>query len=379
MYNKILIFAQSVIQNERMDLTKYIFKPAKHKGKAIILIQFQFDQNLIDDLRKRFPSAKWSASKKSWYLPDLPVVREVIQMSKKNNVHTKVKSIHPANQQTYLGLNEQLTLKKYSESTRRIYLAEFQHLLSLLDDYYVGDLNPKRLKDYFLYCLKVEKMSERKMNGKINAIKFFFEQVLHRPKMFFDIQRPKKPRTLPKMLSKTEVKKLFRVTTNLKHRVALQLCYGMGLRVSEVVNLKIVDIDSKRMVVHVRGAKGKKDRYVPLPKTILPELRQYYLEYRPKQYLFEGQYGNAYAKSSLQQVFRYAMQKANIKKEIGIHGLRHSYATHLLESGADMRFIQELLGHNSIKTTQVYTKVTPRSKSKITSPLENMFHYQIKL
>lgn len=372
MYNNILIFAQSVIQNERMDLTKYIFKPAKHKGKAIILIQFQFDQNLIDDLRKRFPSAKWSASKKSWYLPDLPVVREVIQMSKKNNVHTKVKSIHPANQQAYLGLNEQLTLKKYSESTRRIYLAEFQHLLSLLDDYYVGDLNPKRLKDYFLYCLKVEKMSERKMNGKINAIKFFFEQVLHRPKMFFDIPRPKKPRTLPKMLSKTEVKKLFRVTTNLKHRVALQLCYGMGLRVSEVVNLKIVDIDSKRMVVHVRGAKGKKDRYVPLPKTILPELRQYYLEYRPKQYLFEGQYGNAYAKSSLQQVFRYAMQKANIKKEIGIHGLRHSYATHLLESGADMRFIQELLGHNSIKTTQVYTKVTPRSKSKITSPLDQL-------
>ncbi|MCB0463387.1 MAG: tyrosine-type recombinase/integrase [Flavobacteriaceae bacterium] len=355
-----------------MDLTKYTFKPSRHRNKNIILIQFPFDQNLIAALRKRFPSAKWSASKKSWYLPDLPVVRKAIQMQEKNSVAVKVKSIHPLNQQAYLDLNKQLTLKKYSLSTKRIYLAEFKHLLTLLDDYYVGNLNPKRLKDYFLYCLKVEKMSERKMNGKINAIKFFFEQVLHRPKMFFDIPRPKKPQTLPKMLSKTEVKKLFRVTTNLKHRVALQLCYGMGLRVSEVVNIKIVDVDSKRMVLHVRGAKGKKDRYVPLPNSILPQLREYYLTFRPKVYLFEGQYGNAYAKSSLQQVFRFAMKKANINKEIGIHGLRHSYATHLLESGADMRFIQELLGHNSIKTTQVYTKVTPRSTSKIKSPLDSL-------
>jgi site-specific recombinase XerD len=355
-----------------MDFNKYTFQPTKHRDKNVILIQFAYSPNLINALRKRFPSAKWSASKKSWYLPDLHVVRQALQMQKRNNIAEKAKSIHLINQQAYLDLNKQLTLKKYSQSTKRVYLAEFQHLLKLLDDYYVGDLNPKRLKDYFLYCLKVEKMHERKINGKINAIKFFFEQVLHRPKMFFDIPRPKKPLTLPKMLSKTEVKKLFRVTTNLKHRVALQLCYGMGLRVSEVVNLKIVDIDSKRMVVHVRGAKGKKDRYVPLPKSILPELRHYYLQYRPKIYLFEGQYGGAYAKSSLQQVFRYAMKKANIKKEIGIHGLRHSYATHLLESGADMRFIQELLGHNSIKTTQVYTKVTPRSMSKIKSPLDSL-------
>jgi len=242
----------------------------------------------------------------------------------------------------------------------------------LIDDYPVQDLNPKRLKDYFLYCIKAEKMGERKINGKINAIKFFFEQVLHRPKMFFDIPRPKKALKLPKMLSKSEVKKLFRVTHNLKHLIALQMSYGMGLRVSEVINLKITDVDSKRMVVHVQGAKGKKDRYVPLPSSILPKLREYYTEYRPKKFLFEGQYGGAYARSSLQQVFKKAMRKAGINKQIGIHGLRHSYATHLLESGADMRFIQELLGHNSIKTTQIYTKVTPRSLSNIKSPLDTL-------
>ena len=126
------------------------------------------------------------------------------------------------------------------------------------------------------------------------------------------------------------------------------------------------------MVVCITNAKGKKDRYVPLPVSLLPKLREYYKKYRPKEYLFEGQYGGLYAKSSLQQVFKNAMKKAGIKKNIGIHGLRHSYATHLLEAGADMRFIQELLGHNSIKTTQIYTKVTPRSLSKIQSPLDTI-------
>ena len=355
-----------------MNFKNYNFKFDKHRQRSVILIQFSYNKNLKDDLRRRFPSAKWSATKKAWYLPDLPKVREALQLKPKNRTLEKVRCIHIINQQAYLDLDKQLSLKKYSESTKRIYLAEFEHLLKLLDDYHVNDLNPKRLKDYFLYCIKEKKMSERKINGKINAIKFYFEQVLHRPKMFFDIPRPKKSSSLPKMLSKTEVKKIFNVTTNIKHKVALQLAYGMGLRVSEVVNLRLVNIDSKRMVVHVVGAKGKKDRYVPLPESLLPLLRHYYIAYKPKDFLLQGQYGNAYAKSSLQQVFKKAMHKAGIKKEIGIHGLRHSYATHLLESGADMRFIQELLGHNSIKTTQVYTKVTPRSISKIKSPLDNL-------
>ncbi len=372
LYNIFYYFYSNVIQNVCMDFKKYTYQSAVHNKKNVIVIKFPYNTNLINDLRKRFPSAKWSATKKAWYLPDLPVIRRELNLNTKNTVAEKLLTIHPTNQKAYLDLDKQLELKKYSDSTKRIYLAEFKHLLNLLDDFYVGDLTPKRLKDYFLYCIKEEKMGERKMNGKINAIKFFFEQVLHRPKMFFDIPRPKKPLTLPKMLSKTEVKKLFRVTDNKKHELALKLSYGMGLRVSEVVALKIRDIDSKRMVVHIQGAKGKKDRYVPLPNSILPLLREYYIIYKPKVFLLEGQYGGAYAKSSLQQVFKKAMGKAGIKKQIGIHGLRHSYATHLLESGADMRFIQELLGHNSIKTTQVYTKVTPRSMSKIKSPLDNL-------
>lgn len=174
------------------------------------------------------------------------------------------------------------------------------------------------------------------------------------------------------MLSKKEVVRLLAQINNFKHLIALELCYGMGLRVSEVVGIKLDHIDSDRMVVLIQAAKGKRDRVVPLPVSLLPKLRIYYKEYKPREYLLEGQYGGQYAKGSVQKVFKNAMKKAGINKNIGVHGLRHSYATHLLESGTDMRFIQELLGHSSIKTTQVYTKVTPRSMANIESPLDSL-------
>ena len=355
-----------------MDFSKYRFSFSQHRGRSIVQVRFKFDTHLQEALRARFPSAKWSKTKKTWYLPDLPSIRSALQLEPKSLVDSRLVKVHPVNQNALIAMHEQLKLKQYSTNTIRQYLSEFHHLLLLLKAFPIKKMTPKRLKDYFLYCVEKERMAERKLNGKINAIKFYFEQVLHRPKMFFDIPRPKKPQVLPKALSKREVKKLFAVTTNIKHLVALQLAYGMGLRVSEVVNLKISDIDTERMIVHVRSAKGKKDRYVPLPVSLLHLLRRYYLDYRPEDYLLEGQYSGQYAKVSVQNIFKTAMRKAGIQKTIGVHGLRHSYATHLLESGADMRFIQELLGHNSIMTTQVYTKVTPRSLSKIISPLDNL-------
>lgn len=355
-----------------MDFSKYSYEPTVHRNKKVILVTFQYDKELIKVFRNRFPSAKWSNTNKAWYLPDLPSVRNALGLDKTPEIDKKLHLIDAVNREALTLMNEQLQLKKYSESTIKQYINEFVHLLKLLGTFTVDDLTPKRLKDYFLYCVEHEKMGERKLNGKINAIKFYFEQVLHRPKMFFDIPRPKKPQVLPKALSKNEVKRIINVTTNTKHAVIIQLCYGLGLRVSEVVDLKLSDIDSERMIVHIKAAKGKKDRIVPLPTSILPLLRKYYLEYRPHDYLLEGQYGGQYAMSSAQNVFKTAMKKARINKRIGIHGLRHSYATHLLEAGADMRFIQELLGHNSIKTTQIYTKVTPRSLSKIVSPLDNL-------
>jgi len=207
----------------------------------------------------------------------------------------------------------------------------------------------------------------------MNAIKFYFDQVLQREKFFFEeIPRPKKKSLLPKVIDKKDITKIFANVDNPKHLLMLKLCYGMGLRVSEIVNLKITDIDSKRMQVHIEAAKGKKDRYVTLPTSILDDLRNYYRTYRPNVYLFEGQYGGQYAIRSVQAVFKKAMQKAKINKSVGIHGLRHSYATHLLECGTDMVFIQKLLGHKDMRTTEIYAKVSNRQLGKIKSPLDDL-------
>ncbi len=177
---------------------------------------------------------------------------------------------------------------------------------------------------------------------------------------------------LPKVINVANIKKLFEVTTNLKHLTMLKLCYGMGLRVSEVVNLKVTDIDSKNMQVLIERAKGKKDRYVNLPESVLEPLRAYYTEYKPKKYLFEGQYGEQYSIRSAQQVFKNALEKAKINKATGIHGLRHSFATHLMEYGTDTKFIQELMGHADIQTTMRYLHVSNQSIKKIISPLDKM-------
>jgi len=355
-----------------MDLTQYNFSFTTHRNKKIVKIDFQYNSKLVKELRIHYPSARYSKTMRSWYLPDLPAVRASLKLQPSPLKTAAQKGIHPINQEAYNKMQSQLILKAYGKSTINIYLGEFYHLLNILQKYPVNDLSPQRLKDYFLYCVEQLGYKERKMNGKINAIKFYFEQVLHRPKMFFDIPRPKKPITLPKMLSKSEVKSILTATKNPKHKLALTLCYGLGLRVSEVVALKIEDIDGSRMMIAVRGAKGKKDRYLPIPKTLLRMLREYYKVYKPEEYVLQGQYGGPYSTSSVQNVFKKAMRNAGIHKKIGIHGLRHSYATHLLESGADMRFIQELLGHHSIKTTQIYTKVTRASLEKICSPLETL-------
>ena len=353
-----------------MNLHLYNFSFGSHREKNVIWIKFEENFDLIRDLKAKFPSAKWSATNIAWYLPDLPSIRFALQLEQKEFGSDLLEFISPNNQIEFTKFINQLKLKAYSKNTIRTYVTEFAHLLRTIKKFPVEELSEERLKDYFLYCLKKENIRENHLNSRINAVKFYFEKVLHKPKMFFDIPRPKTPILLPKMLTKSEIKKIFKQTENPKHLLMLQLCYGMGLRVSEIVNLKISHINSEDMLVLIAGAKGKKDRYTNLPESILPLLRNYYKEYKPKEYLFEGQYGGAYTVRSVQLVFKQAMQKAKINKTIGIHGLRHSYATHLIESGADIRFLQELLGHNSLKTTQIYTHVTDVSKSKIKSPLD---------
>ena len=352
----------------------YHFSISEHRNKNVILVYFQYNPLWQKELREKFPTVKWSASKRCWYLPDVNSVRGEIGMAPKTESGKAVMSrIHSVNQAALERMHEALLLKAYSPNTIRTYCVEFSQLLYILKDTPVDSLTPERLRSYFLYCIKTLKLSENIIHSRMNAIKFYFEQVLHHEKMFFaEIPRPKKKSSLPKAFSKKDIAKIFAVVNNPKHLMMLKLCYGMGLRVSEIVNLKVTDIDSGRMLVCIEAAKGKRDRYVTLPSSVLDDLRNYFCTYRPKIYLFEGQYGGQYAIRSVQFVFKNAMQKAKINKTVGIHGLRHSYATHLVECGTDMYFIQKLLGHKDIKTTEVYAKVSNRQLGNIKSPLDDL-------
>ncbi|MFV0606136.1 MAG: tyrosine-type recombinase/integrase [Niabella sp.] len=349
----------------------YSFLLGEHNKKPVIWIQFPYNNQLKAQL-KQFVKAKWSASKKCWYCIDNDYYRALFGLPLKEIGKTAILKIHPVNRAEFEKYRETLVLKAYSPNTLKTYLTEFAQLLIIIKSYPVTKLSEEKLRAYFLYCIEKLKLSELQIHSRLNAIKFYFEQVLHQKKIIADIPRPKKPSTLPKALSQKEIVKMFETVKNPKHSLMLKLCYGMGLRVSEIVNLQITDIDSSAMRVHIQRAKGKKDRVVNLPASVLQQLRIYYKTYQPKKFLFEGQYGGAISKRSVQAVFKQAMNNAGIKKPVGIHSLRHSYATHLLELGTDISLIQKLLGHNDIKTTLRYTKVSDRTIANVKSPLDHL-------
>lgn len=267
----------------------------------------------------------------------------------------------------YCGLME---LKSYSINTQRSYRSAFTFFLIGFPGRRPSELTKPEIMDWLLRMKRARNWSESYQNLQINAIKFFYEQLLRRAKDHYDLPRPRKPYILPNVLSIGDVLKLFDVTKNIKHRTMLMLSYSAGLRISEVVNMKIGDIDSQRMVIHLHGAKGKRDRVVMLSEYLLDELRNYYKLYRPKEYIFEGQYGGKYSARSIQLFFQRSVKEAGIRKRVTFHSLRHCFATHLLEGGTDLRKIQQLLGHQSIKTTMRYTHVTNAELVRVTSPLD---------
>jgi len=208
------------------------------------------------------------------------------------------------------------------------------------------------------------------INQAINSIKFYYEVVMGMPNRFYSIERPRKEHRLPKVVSKEEIVAIMNHTNNIKHRCIIGLLYSAGLRRSELLNLKLEDIDSKRMLIHVRTAKGNKDRYSLLSVKILKDLRQYYKEWTPKSYLFEGPKATKYSSTSVENIIRRAAKKSGIYKRVTPHMMRHSFATHLLENGTDLRYIQVLLGHSSSKTTEIYTQVATNNLKAIKNPLD---------
>lgn len=237
---------------------------------------------------KKLKGARWSATLKVWHLPDLAVYRIRFKISEKTTGKQALNKIGEINKLAYNNYINLLYLKAYSPATIRTYTVEFAQLLYLLNDKDVNLLDTEALKSYILYCLQTLKLTENHVQSRINAIKFYFEKVLKRPAIVLQIPRPKKANLLPKVIAKDDIGKMIKNTTNLKHKVLLMLIYGMGLRVSEITNLEITDIDSKRMQVHIKVAKGKKDRYVNLPNSVLPILRTYYLAHKPKNIYLKG-------------------------------------------------------------------------------------------
>ncbi|HRP90532.1 MAG TPA: site-specific integrase [Edaphocola sp.] len=355
------------------NLKNYKFVPGKHHDKDVIWVQFPNDITLSKELKQRFATAHFSWSNKCWYLYDYKTTREQLGLQDKTALEKiNTKQIAEINRPALQRMHETLLSKGYSKNTIKIYLNELVRLLVSIKDVDVNTLTVEHLQSYMLYSTKELKFSVNSLNGRMNALKFYFEQVLKYKKLFFqEIPRPKSKSTLPIVLSKKEIIRIFEQVHNLKHQIILKLCYGMGLRVSEIVALKISNIDSETKLVHIESSTGKKDRFVPLPKSILESLREYFMKYNPKEFLIEGQHGGQYSIRSVQTIFKTAMRKAKIKKDIGIHGLRHSYATHLLEAGTNLVLIQKLLGHNSVESTKIYAKVINNQISKVKSPLDD--------
>jgi site-specific recombinase XerD len=207
-------------------------------------------------------------------------------------------------------------------------------------------------------------------NISFSAIKFFYEKVLERGEVTNKINRPRGEKVLPEVLSEEEVQRLICSVSNLKHKCILMTLYSGGLRLSEVVGLKVNDIDSKRMLIFIRKAKGRKDRYTILSKELLRWLREYFEQEKPREWLFEGVMGGQYSMKSVQSIMHDAVKIAGIKKHATVHTLRHSFATHMLENGTDLRYIQNLLGHNSSRTTEIYTHITTKGIGQLVSPLD---------
>ncbi len=401
-------------------------KPLLHRGLECIGIYFEKNALLQQSIQKE-AGARWSKTNTFWYIPcdeenylrlktaledkaHLEVTalkeflldkkrkdaaagvikqREIVKTYEKNaigqqpaqavNSYRFPTNLAPENLKALNDFKRQLNLKSYSPSTIRTYTNEFAQFLSTIKSKSAADFTQDRIKDYLQYCFERLKLSENTLHSKMNALKFYYEQVLGRDKFFWSIPRPKKPLLLPKLLNEDELRKLFNALVNKKHKAMLFTAYSSGLRVSEIVNLKLADIDSGRMQMRVARAKGKKDRYVNLSPVLLDILRNYVLTYkpRPRIFLFESeQTHEAYPTRTIQQIFTNAKNKAGIKKEVGIHSLRHSFATHLLDKGTDMKYIKDILGHFNIKTTERYLHVSKERLVNIVSPFDDLWKSQ---
>lgn len=350
-----------------------------------IIVTFPYNPDYVKKV-KSIEGHWWHPEEKHWSFSDKDgIVKEIVSIFEGEKINIspelqplvaqesqRVPVVHGLDKTTELTAME-LRLRGYSPKTRKAYLGHIERF----GQWYRK--NPRELteadvREYMLHLLEDEQASHTYVNQVVSALKFFYSRILKRPKIMVNVPRPKRERKLPEVLSQQEVFNLLRAVNNLKHRTIMLLVYSAGLRLGEVVRLRVEDIDSERRLIHVRQAKGRKDRYTVLSKVALDTLRAYWKEYKPQKWLFPG----AHPEHHLQErsvkkiILEHACEKTGIRKDISVHTLRHSFATHLLESGTDLRYIQELLGHKSSKTTEIYTHVSNRDIGRIQSPLDRL-------
>ena len=364
-----------------------------HKGKEQLALKFKYNINTINTIKKAL-NPVWSNTQKAWLLPcnnnDVNEITNILHhhhikvVFKQTINETRVSDESSTKQTLTASLNNEslsklnefinwLKSKRYSENTISTYTDCLKTFLRFFTEKSLAEINHHDVVTFNNQYILAKQLSASYQNQLVNALKLFFNVVQNKSINVELIHRPKREKLLPNVLSKEDVKLILSASNNIKHRAMLSLIYSCGLRCGELLNLKPEHIDSKRGLVIIKQAKGKKDRIVPLSNKILELLREYYKAAKPQNWLFEGQLkGKAYDERSLQSVLKQSVTKAGIKKPVTLHWLRHSYATHLLENGTDLRYIQELLGHSSSRTTEIYTHVSNKAIQKIASPFDTL-------
>ncbi|RLG36393.1 MAG: integrase [Candidatus Alkanophagales archaeon] len=328
-------------------------------GKNKIIIQLPCNKDLIKKV-KTIPGRRWNPKGKYWEVPYSEGVIPKLQ-----NLFGESLIVNPYFH--LIALEKELSIRKYSIRTIKSYMRYNRHFL-LSTGKKPEEIENEDIRKYLYYMVEKKKVSTSTLNIIINALKFCYEGVLKR-EFIYEVKRPRKDKKLP--LSKEEAKEMLDATSNIKHKAMLMLVYSAGLRVGEVVKLKIEDVDVERKLIRIRGGKGRKDRYTILSEVALKTLKECLQKYKPEKWLFPGKKKDKHVSTrTVQAIFEKARDKAGIKKNATVHSLRHSFATYLLESGVDLRYIQELLGHKHSKTTEIYTHVSTKNLSKIKSPLD---------
>lgn len=382
-------------QQQQSPETPTIFLPEKNqvyilKEKDQLKLSFHYHEEMIKAV-KSIPFYRWDISSKQWSVPysqkfenelrqkvsELNLELIYRETSKDPTDERQKINTHSFTKACPIEFIQKLEERRYSPQTIKVYSALFTEFINYFPDRMADELAEKDIMDFSRYLVITRKVSSSYQNQAINAIKFYFEKVKGGPRTFYAIDRPQREKILPQVCSEEEVISILKSTKNLKHKAILTTIYSAGLRISELINLKITHIDSDRMQIRVEQSKGKKDRYTLLSQKNLKLLREYIRVFKPYYYLFEGQRSTKenpipYTARSIQVILKDSAKKAGITKNISVHTLRHSFATHLLEHGTDLRYIQSLLGHESSKTTEIYTHVTTKGFDQIKSPLDHL-------